>query len=463
MTRRLLVPLDGSQAGEASLPWAVTLARRHDADIALVRAISLSPLVGGGPYGEYMITDTYEQVLADERSVALEYLDGVRNRLAAEGVSVETHVRVGRASMAILDVADELGVEAIVMTTHGRGGWTRVFLGSVAEQVLPSATVPVLLVRSDGVTSGRQPALNRLLVPLDGSTLAQRALDFATELAGPGAMLALVRVTAAHEHADTRARAGSEERDAERDASMYLDRVSQILTNRGLITRPDNRMGAPAEQILAAAQEHDVDLIVMATHGRTGPVRWWLGSVADAVVRQADRPVLLVSARALIARASEPYTIGDVMTREPVVVRSDDSLAAVVRKLLRARVSTLPVLDCAGKLVGLVSAMDLADWHGRVTAELTREEAPDPHDYGRRLRAAKATDIMVRPAPVVDESAPLGQAVRLFRERRIGRLPVTRDGHLIGIVSVTDIVKSMAARDQMTETTWSEGVEAQMS
>ena len=450
MTRRLLVPLDGSQAGEASLPWAVMLARRYDADIALVRAISLSPLVGGGPYGEYMITDTYEQVLADERSVAREYLDTVRDRLTAEGVSVETHVRVGRASMVILDVADELGVEAIVMTTHGRGGWARVVLGSVAEQVLQSATMPMLLVRADDVAPGRQPALDRLLVPLDGSALAERALDFAAELARPGATLRLVCVTAESGHLGARKRAASGDGDAEHDARTYLDRVSQMLTGRGLISHLDNRLGAPAEQILAAAQEHDADLIVMATHGRTGPVRWWLGSVADAVVRRADRPVLLVSARALIARASAPYTIGDVMTREPTVVRDDESLAAVVQKLLRARVSSLPVLDRSGKVVGLVSALDLADWHGRVTAEIARQEAPDPREYGLRLRSATAADIMVRPAAVVDESAPLGQAVRLFRERRIGRLPVTRDGHLVGVVSGTDIVKAMAARYQAT-------------
>lgn len=446
MTRRLLVPLDGSQAGGAALPWAVTLARGRNATLALVRAVPLPPVVSGGPYGELRSAEMYDEILAEERAAATENLDAVRDRLAADGLAVEPHVRVGPAGTVILDLADALGAETIVMATHGRGGLTRVVLGSVADQIVQQATLPIMLVHADGTTVPREPAFDRLLVPLDGSALAERALDLAGDLAGPGAMVVVVRVAEPRHPAGAPARAARAGHDDERVSHAYLERVAAALVEKGLRARVTVRRGVPAEQLLAAAREHDVDLIAMVTHGRTGPARWWLGSVADAVVRRSDRPVLLVSARTLVTRASEPNTVGDVMTRDVTSVREDEPLIVAVRKILRARVGGLPVLGPTGPLVGIVSATRLADWHGRVTAELARQEGPDPHEYGRRLRSTRIAEIMGRPAPVIDKSASLGQAVRLFRERAVGRIPVTRDGQLSGIVTLTDVVKAMAAR-----------------
>src|SRR5581483_5798196 len=103
-----------------------------------------------------------------------------------------------------------------------------------------------------------------------------------------------------------------------------------------------------------------------------------------------------------------------------------------------------------GELVGLISEDELIDWHDEVIGALARQEAPDPNEYARRLQADTAADIMTRPTPSIDESAPLGRVTRLLREHRAERVPVTREGKLIGIVTGTDILKVMAARLQET-------------
>lgn len=450
MTVRLLLPLDGSQVSEVALPWAIYLARRRHATVVLAQALHVLPVVAGGPMGELGSAEMYDDIIVAEREAADAYLHEVRQRLVAEGLAVETFVQVASAAAMILDLADHLGVELIVMATHGRGGLSRLVLGSVAEQVLQQATVPILLVRADERAAERAPALDRLLVPLDGSMLAERAIGVAAQLADRGTRIVLMRAVEPPRAASARARTWNTvvDRDGQRAAHEYLERTGSALAQTGLRVRTDVRAGTPAEQILLAAHEHDADLVVMVTHGRTGPARWLLGSVADAVVRCLDRPVLLVSARALIARTSEPYTVGDVMSRQVSYVRTDDTLATALRKLLRARVGGLPVLDAQDHLVGMISAQDLVDWHGNAVAKLTRQGGAEPGEYASQLRSVTVDRVMQKPAAYLDESAPLGQAVKLFRERAVGRVPVMRGGQLVGIVTSTDILKAMAARDQ---------------
>ena len=451
---KVLVPLDGSKLSEVALPWAACLARTRRSSLVLVQAVPWPNLASDGLLGGYVSADVYEDMLSAEREGATAYLERMRTEIAGDDLHVEIMVKEGAPGTVLLNLADELAADAIVMATHGRGGLTRAVLGSVALQMVQNATIPVLLVRTDGDETLRAPAFDRLLVPLDGSVLAERALDVAAELAQPGSTLVLLRVDEQSQPIQDYERATSgldaSFDQAHRSATEYLGRVAQTDMPSGVLTRTDVRLGVPGEQIVAAATAHDADIIVMATHGRTGPSRWWLGSVADSVARHADRPVLLVSARALVARVSEPYTVADVMTRHPVTVLDTEPLAAVLRKLLRWRVSGLPVVNARGELVGLLSENELIDWHDELAGVLAGQEAPDPDEYARRLQADTAGSIMTRPTPSIDESAPLGRVTRLLRERRADRVPVTRDGKLVGILTGTDILKAMAARLQAT-------------
>lgn len=447
MLSTVLVPLDGSPLGEAALPWATLVARNLELTPVLIRVVQVPIYAMTGGMNGYLSPEVYQQILADEQQTAERYLEQVRGRLASEGVQAETRVVEGRPGDALLDLADELGAFAIVMATHGRGGLGRLVLGSVAEQVVQHATVPVLLVRA---REGPGPAasFSRLLVPLDGSALAECALDVARMVATPETRFTLLRVVPPAERVfqggDGTIRLPDDQatQRAVAAAEAYLRRLAeQQLAGRPVATVV--RIGQAAEQIAAAAQ--DADLVVMSTHGHTGPARWVLGSVADAVVRTANRPVLLASARALAARALGSLAVRDVMTRDVSVIVESESLRAALRKLLRRRVSGLPVVNAAGEVVGVLSERDLLRWQRERLVALARGAGDEAAGGVAALETTTVGEVMSKPAVVLEDTAPLTTALDVLVDQHIGRLPVTHQGRLIGIVTRSDVLRAMAA------------------
>ncbi len=441
MPRPLLVPLDGSELGEAALPWAVTLARSHDVPVVLVRVI------GRPPYRAP--AEAYAQFLTATRTPIEADLERVRQRLAAAGRRVETAIRDGDAAESILNLADEIGAFAIVMAFHGRGGLTRLVLGSVAERVLEQATVPVLLVRAGAARNQTRPALSRLPVPLDGSPLAEQALSSAQDLAADGVTLLLLQIVppvqrflAGGRRVATVDRAAT--RRAVTEAEEYLDRLARAVDSARVSTRTAVRTGAAGSEILSAARNEAVDLVVMGTHGRTGPARWLMGSVADEVVRRGEQPVFLVSTRTMAARVLGPLVERDVMSADPACLRDDEPLSAALRKLLRRRASGAPVVDAAGKLVGIVSEHDILARH----AGLIDGVAVVAADSGPDLETGTVGQIMSSPAVAIDEAAPLRKATGLLVERRLRLLPVTRGGKPVGTLTRADVLNVLATRRQ---------------
>jgi len=231
------------------------------------------------------------------------------------------------------------------------------------------------------------------------------------------------------------------------DAEAYLRGVAQSVQSARLKTEIAVRRGRPGAELLAAIQAFQADLVVMTTHGHTGPARWLIGSVADEVFRHSQHPLLVVSARTLAARVAGPYTVADLMTRDLAVVREDEPIIALVRKLLRRRVSGAPVVNAQAELVGIVSEHDLLAWHRKLVEELAKGEGSlDPAEYVEHLENDSVGQIMNHPALSIEESADLSAAINLFVDRRMRRLAVTRDGRLAGILSRADVLKAMAAR-----------------
>ena len=219
-------------------------------------------------------------------------------------LSVQQVVRHGPPSEAIVDYAAEGDIRQIVMTTHGRTGISRWTHGSVAERVLQSASVPVLMVRAEEGNlhiTPTQVSLRRILVPLDGSTVAEQVLPPATGIAQAlDAKMILFQVPIIHV-------SGSLSGDwylpihgiletATQDAEAYLDGVAAGLREEGVTVSTAMRIGGVADSIIGYARANQVDLIAMCTHGRTGLGRWLLGSVADRVLRGSRVPILLVRA-----------------------------------------------------------------------------------------------------------------------------------------------------------------------
>jgi nucleotide-binding universal stress UspA family protein/predicted transcriptional regulator len=454
MSRILLVPLDGSEQAEAALPWAALLARTQSLPLVLLQVVEPVYLVAPGLDGTlpYLSPETYQKIEQSEHTAAATYLAAVQARLAAEGLTADTITRKGPAADTILDVADERGAAFIVLATHARGGLTRVVLGSVAERIVAQATIPLLLVHATEEAVPRAVALRRLLVPLDGSALAERALDLAAAIAPPDVPRVLVRVVPSVEHAMPGVGAVGTYVDVEATeraaaaADVYLDEVRQRLRAGQVDVQTAVRRGQPAAEILAAARETEASLIVLSTHGRTGPRRWLLGSVADAVVRGADTPVLLVSARALVARAQSPFAVRDLMTRDLAVLRADEPLTTALRKLLRHRVSGAPVVDGAGKLVGVLSEHDLLAWDQGLLDLLAGDPGMSSPEYRRRVAMARVSDVMSRSPVTVDEDTPLDAAMRTLVRHAMRRLPVVRDGQLVGILTRADVLRALAAQ-----------------
>jgi nucleotide-binding universal stress UspA family protein len=310
MLRRILVPLDGSALAEAALPAARAIARLTGARVTLVQAVEPAetlddvgdPLAGGLAL-ELQATDDRIAIYRVVDAHAADYLAGVAGRLAPDGIAARTQVVAGPAAVAIVEAARE--ADLIVMATHGRGGLGRWAIGSVADKVTQGAPAPVLLVRAEQAQPLAAGYPRRILVPLDGSDLAERALPLAMQLAARAeAEVILTHVVAAPDGPDGDAAEGPLGLVREQ-ARAYLHEVSQRLVEPGATLHTDVRVGPAAEGILAAADARRADLIAMSTHGRGGLGRWVYGSIADRIVRSAGVPVLVV--RADVASGAPPW------------------------------------------------------------------------------------------------------------------------------------------------------------
>ncbi len=228
-------------------------------------------------------------------------------RLQAQGVSVEPRVLAGPPAEAIAQEALRCQADLLVLATHGRTGIARWALGSVADALLHQVATPSLLVRPGQRRWEARP--RRVLVPLDGSELAERALEPAAALAATAGELLLYQVlppaaaTAADlEHDPSWSTILAEIR---AEALRYLERVAERLRTAGYRVRTATDYGEPAACIAEYARREEADLIVLSSHGRSGLARWLLGSVADALVRLAPVPLLLLRPL-LAARLAAP-------------------------------------------------------------------------------------------------------------------------------------------------------------
>ncbi len=307
MYRSLLVPLDGSDFGECALPLALSVARRLGTSLRVVH-VHVSPWVTHGELGE-QYDETTDRILR-ERDRA--YLDAVVQRLAAAAdISLSSALLDGPVADAIGWHATATESDLLVMTTHGRGPFARFWLGSVADALVRQASIPILLVQPQEAPSdlAQEPVLRRVLIPLDGSELAEQILEPALALgAATQAEYTLLRVIqpmipGGHVPAGAKVMRFREpllgqlqavHRQEWAEAQEYLERLAERLRSRPLTVQARVvSHDQPAAAILDDAQKSAVDLIALATQGRGGLKRLLLGSVADKVVRGAATPVLV--------------------------------------------------------------------------------------------------------------------------------------------------------------------------
>jgi nucleotide-binding universal stress UspA family protein len=227
------------------------------------------------------------------------YIEGQRTKLQEQGYQVSPQIRLGLAAEGILEAADATQADYIAMTTHGRSGFARWAIGSVAERVLQNSTIPIFLTRGD--QAAPTSLVQQILVPLDGSALAERALPEAQRLASiNNAQILLVRVLQTLDEESKRILFASpaianDALERERSAAeQYLQGIATRLQASGVVAECEVRFGDPVPTILQVADEKQVSLIVMTTHGHTAIKQWFYGSVANKILRGAQCPILMV-------------------------------------------------------------------------------------------------------------------------------------------------------------------------
>ena len=320
MFQRILVPLDGSTRAEQALPVAARLARASNGTLLLLRAFSVPVVVPSYP----AMSTTMAQTTADitiEENAAREYLQGLIGKGSLEGIHTEVAVEVGQAAASILSTTETSHIDLVVICSHGYTGFKRWLLGSVAEKVAHHSPVPVLLLHEEAQPLTNLPAnvsslqSVSVLVPLDGSALAEAALAPAAQLAEALSLpdegaIHLIRAVVL----PGSGQASQGERDAIiNQAQQYLDAVvarlrqEQIAGSTGQqlsiscsVTIDDDiasgiiRVAESGEKTAGTEMDGRSEIIAMTTHGLSGLQQWAIGSVTQRVLQATTLPLLIV-------------------------------------------------------------------------------------------------------------------------------------------------------------------------
>jgi nucleotide-binding universal stress UspA family protein len=301
--QRILVPVDFSPFSQHALRYGCALARKDGAILQLLHVVQdLAPLSVGGAGG--LVAPAAAQYIDEIHASARAALEQIPSSAWGSGVkTIERRVEIGTPRDGILEFAKTQGTDLICIGTHGRSGLARLFLGSVAEKIVQYAPCKVLVVRRHEKEfvdeTHPEPSLKRVLVPTDFSDGSREAIRTGAEFASRfGAELHLLHVVEDSSPSVSEiALAYPVFQSYVRDLVKSGDEQLQKVALPGAATPPAIHrkvlVGDPVGKINDYADEQSIDLIVMGTHGRTGPAHWLIGSVAERIVRSAPCPVLV--------------------------------------------------------------------------------------------------------------------------------------------------------------------------
>lgn len=299
MYQRILVPLDGSATAEQALPYARLLSKGFKASIELLRVID-SPTADVVDLEHSAIMD---QLAETAKAQAEEYLANVAGSLRTGGLEVSTTILEGDSASSIVSQSEKERGTLVAISTHGRSGLTRWVMGSVSDKVLHATRAPMLIIRSEESAPSPDVNISGIIIPLDGSELAEQVLPHAVAVANAlGLKATLLRVTPTagdyfrymdYPPADYE----DLSKEVDDDAVKYLDNINRRVKLGG-VSQTEERLihGSAAFAITDFVKEVPNSLVAMTTHGRSGVGRWVLGSVADRVIRHSGGPVLVVRA-----------------------------------------------------------------------------------------------------------------------------------------------------------------------
>jgi nucleotide-binding universal stress UspA family protein len=289
--KKILVPLDGSKVAEEILIYVELLARQSGAHVILMRVVPfLWP-------SEHVHLKEMGHKMDKEAS---DYLFTIETHLVEKGIEASVLVDEGNVPEMICDTAKERGVDLIAISTHGHGGIKRWALGSVTAKVIQASSIPLLVHRSTGEQMEEVQCKN-MLIPIDGSDFAESIFPQARRVAelfnAKVWFLSVVTLPGGFSFLDEEV-SDLEDKVAESIKHYYSTLESRIQEQQTTIDyEVVIRKGETAETICDFANENNIDLIAISTHGRSGISRWALGSVTDKLLQSSQKPILLVRAQ----------------------------------------------------------------------------------------------------------------------------------------------------------------------
>lgn len=304
MFRNILVPLDAYPFAEKAIPLAVDVAKACGAQLHFIHVmdfLSVPPYARDVPAREWWS--------GKGQGLAQEYVEVLAERVRRESnLEVHTSVRSNSVVSALLNELRDQEIDLIVMGTHARSTVSRMWQGSVADPMMRSCLCPVLLKRFDddeALPEGHAP-LRHVMIPLDGSELAEIAIEPAAHLAKAlGARMTLVHVLniagaiapifpVAYDLVPVPEFIPPEEWQSY--SERYLEEKAEPLRKQGIgvTVKVLLKEAKTSSDLINYAEANDVDLIAMATHGRTGIRRMLLGSTTDSVLKHTTLPLLVI-------------------------------------------------------------------------------------------------------------------------------------------------------------------------
>ena len=315
MFKVIMAPTEGSDSERAAISVALKLAQRFDADLRLVR-VETAPLIIETVARPPVLMIT-EQTLLDERLARLRKLEALGTECRALGeIRVMTALEDGPVAPTLRDYARKFNVDLIVMSSHSRAGVKRITLGSVTDYLIRHTSIPVLVVRPPASFIGATPeqTFSRIVVPLDGSVLAEQILPEVAALASRlKSSVSLLQVLTPLTYSQKEImQPGLPWWDTDiAAADAYLARAARYLTGEGLTVSKDVVLSEDvATAILDYSARTGADLIALATNGVGGMSRLVFGTVADEVTRKSPSSLLVFHPKhpGAIANADERST-----------------------------------------------------------------------------------------------------------------------------------------------------------
>jgi nucleotide-binding universal stress UspA family protein len=282
---KIAILLDASTYAAQAIPYAEVICNATGAHLSLLSSVK-------------DFTPAYQEAYEETRQFRQTYLDGVAKELRKKGLQVEVLVRPGRLADATAALVEEENIDLVVTSTRGKSGNKHWLSGGVSSKLMRRITKPVLLVQVEEATNGHVPSMEKIMLPLDGSIFSERSLPYARAFAHAfGSKLILLGVPQVPEVEHYRAPAQAvEEIRNQTVANMekFLKAVARSLREDGLEVETSTTGSLPVRTVVSAAEEQDVDMIMLTSRGRGGWDLLFMGSVSERIVEQSERAIFMV-------------------------------------------------------------------------------------------------------------------------------------------------------------------------